>query len=168
MNESYRLGWFFIDNGSSHSKNLWRHITRSFPLKFQQITACINLVSDYKAILQIRRKSLNIEIKNSSIHLIANPVLHKVLCLLLQLQLVRTTIRNKTEIKLISMAVEQCKCPNTEFFLVRVFPHSDWIRIDFCEPDIYLLIFLILFLKNISFLILVRFMKLTIRFPIHT
>ena len=22
------------------------------------------------------------------------------------------------------------KCPNTEFFLVRIFPHSDWIRRD--------------------------------------
>ena len=22
------------------------------------------------------------------------------------------------------------KCPNTEFFLVRIFPHSDWLRID--------------------------------------
>ena len=52
------------------------------------------------------------EIKNSSIHLIANPILRKVLYLLLQLQLVRTTKKNETEIKLISMVVEQCKTMN--------------------------------------------------------
>ena len=28
------------------------------------------------------------------------------------------------------MAFTVWKCPNTEFFLVRIFPHSDWIRSD--------------------------------------
>ena len=40
----------------------------------------------------------------------------------------RLTINSKTMVSFFLTLRE--KCPNTEFFLVRIFPHSDWIRRD--------------------------------------
>ena len=38
--------------------------------------------------------------------------------------------RNQTNVFFLLKHTLREKCPNTEFFLVRIFPHSDWIRRD--------------------------------------